>query len=284
MAANDPVFITRAIEAAPFPSAPNVVISYPHREDWWHRYPALHRAGSRKRTIDEFEWLYQDSKRAYQESVLKRLRKIQHWATGRAVFAELRARPSYSVCIFAWDFLPSIDWKDRDAQGLTEPPGIPQTRTERARGIKPSGTKFQVRGVGFASFDKPGSVDVFYTDYRCEESDADGVLLHELVHAARLISGVNHDHPSKMRGGYPNSEEFYANTIEMIYRSETGLNVTDYKNHPIDQASVLRHPRERALLTALRHEQPSLFLALARVDAPFNPIEPIAKQLLTIDL
>ena len=55
----DPVFITRAIEAMPFPSVPNVVISYPHREDWWYRHPALHRAGSRNRSIDEFELLYQ---------------------------------------------------------------------------------------------------------------------------------------------------------------------------------------------------------------------------------
>jgi hypothetical protein len=284
MAAKGPVFITKAIEAAPFPSAPNVVISYPHREDWWHRYPALHRAGSRKRTIDEFEWLYRDSKRSYQESVLKRLRKIQHWATGRAVFVELSARPSYSVCIFPWDFATLFGGDDPSDLGRAETPAIPQTRTERARGINPPGTNFHARGWCWASMDKPGAVDVFYTDYRCEESDADGVLLHELVHAARLISGVNHEHPSKMRGGYPNSEEFYANTIEMIYRSETGLNVTDYKNHPIDQASVLRHPRERALLTALRHEQPSLFLALARVDAPFNPIKPIAEKLLTIDL
>ena len=87
-----------------------------------------------------------------------------------------------------------------------------------------------------------------------------------------------------MRGGYPNSEEFYADIVEMTYRSETGLNVFDYRKHPIDQASVLRQPMARALLTALRHEQPSLFLALARVDAPFNPIKPIAEQLLTIDL
>src|SRR6267154_4659198 len=94
LAPNDPVFITRAIEAKPFPSAPNVVVSYPHREDWWHRYPALRRAGSRNHNIDEFEWLYQDSKRAHQESVLKRLRQIQHRATGRAVLAELRTRPS----------------------------------------------------------------------------------------------------------------------------------------------------------------------------------------------
>jgi hypothetical protein len=70
----------------------------------------------------------------------------------------------------------------------------------------------------------------------------------------------------------------------MIYRSETGLNVFDYRKHPIDQASVLKRPNARTFLTALRYEQPSLFLALATVDAPFNPIRPIADQLLRIDL
>lgn len=278
----DPVFITRAIEATPFPSAPNVVVSYPHREDWWNRYRALRRADGRKRNIDEFEWLYQDSKRAYQMSVLKRLGQIQLRATGRAVLAELRARPSYSVCIFPYEFLPSIDWRDRDALGLTEALQIPQTRSERARGIKPLGTKYQVRGVYSASMDKPGAVDVYYTDYRCEESEADGTLLHELVHAMRVLSGAHHHF--KMGGGYHNSEEFYANTIEMIFRSERGQDVYDYAGHPITQASVLKQPRARAFLTDLRHAQPSLFLALARVEAPFNPIRPIADQLLRIDL
>ena len=283
MAPNDPVFITRTIEATSFPSAPNVVISFPHREDWWNRYPALRRAGPRNHNINEFEWLYQEQRRRYQDGVLKRLRNIQHCATGRAVLAELRARPSYSVYIFPWDFLPSIDWRDRDALGLTEALQIPRTRTERARGIKPPATKFHVRGVYSASMeDQPGAVDVFYTDYRCEESDADGTLLHELVHGMRVISGV--EHHRKMGRGYSNSEEFYANTIEMIYRSERGLEVYDYTGHPINQASVLKQPKARALLTDLRHAQPSLFLALARVDTPFNPIRPIADQLLRIDL
>jgi len=281
MAANGPVFITGAIETAPFPSAPNVVISYPNREDWWNRYPALHRAGSRKRNIDEFDWFYRDSKRIYQQILLKQLRRIQHRATGRAVFAELSTR-AYSVYIFPWDFATSFEGEDPTALGRTETPTIPQTRRERTRGINPPGTISHARGWSWASMDKPGSVDVFYTDYRCDDVDADGVLVHELAHATRVMSGFHHK--SKMRGGYPNTEEFYANTIEMIYRSETGLNVTDYKYHHINQASVLRHPRERELLTALRHEQPSLFLALAQVDAPFNPIKPIAQRLLTIDL
>jgi hypothetical protein len=282
LAPHDPVFLTRKIEATPFPSAPNVVISYPHREDWWHRYPALRRAGSRHHNINNFEWLYQEQRRRHQDSVLKRLSHIKHWATGRAVLAELRARPSYSVCIFPYEFYPSIDGDGRDDLGLTQALAIPQTRRERARGIKPLGTNFHVRGVSSASMDRPGAVDVFYSDYRCEESDADGTLLHELVHAMRVISGVFHQ--SRMGGGYHDAEEFYANTIEMIYRSERGQDIFDYAYHPIDQALVLKRPQARALITALCHKQMSLCIALAQVDADFNPIRPIAEKLLTIDL
>ncbi len=130
--------------------------------------------------------------------------------------------------------------------------------------------------------DQPGAVDLYYSAERCEDSDADGTLLHELVHAMRVMSGAHHQR--KMGGGYHNSEEFYANTIEMIFRSERGQKVFDYAYHPIDQASVLKQPRARAFLTALRHEQLSLFVALAQVDADFNPMRPIAEKLLTIDL
>jgi len=280
LAPNDPVFITRKIEAVPFPSAPNVVVSYPHREDWWNRYPAVRKSYSGDRSYHEFEWPYQDSKCIYQDRVLKRLRQIQHRATGRAVLAELRARPSYSFYIFPWDFLPSLD----NPVNLGEAGAlrIPQTRRERARGIMPRGTKDLERGVASASMEKPGAVDVFYSDYRCQDRDADGILLHELVHAMRVISGVFHQ--SRMGGGYHDSEEFYANTIQMIYRSEKGLDVYDYAYQPINQASVLQRPMARALLTALYHKQPSLFVALARVDTPFNPIRPIADKLLRIDL
>jgi hypothetical protein len=276
LAPNDPVFITRKIEAVPFPSAPNVVVSYPHREDWWNRYPAVRKSYSGNRSYDEFEWPYQDSKRIYQDRVLKRLRHLQHSATGRAVLAELRARPSYSVCIFPWDFLPSIDRDDPSDLGVTETLRIPQTRRERARGIKPRGTKFLVRGVSYASMYKPGAVDVFYSDYRCKESEADGVLLHELVHAMRTISGVFRY--SLMGGGYGNNEEFYANTIQMIYHSEKGLPVFDYQYRPLDAVSLFEQPLARVLLTDLRGTQPSLFDALARVNADFNPIQQIDYQ------
>jgi hypothetical protein len=278
----DPVFITRAIEATPFPSAPNVVASFPHREDWWNRHRALRREGSRNRNIDEFQWLYQEQRHRHQDSVLKRLRHIQHRATGRAVLAELRNQRAYSVHIFPFAFLPSIDGDGRDWLGATDPLYIPQTRWERAHGIKPRGTQFHTRGVYWASEDKSSATDVYYSDFRCEESEADGVLLHELVHAMRKISGL--DHAKAMGGGYGNSEEFYANTIEMIYRSERGQDIFDYKGHPFDQASVLKRPQARALITALCHKQMSLCIALSQVKADFNPIRAIAEKLFRIDL
>jgi hypothetical protein len=278
-----PVFITRTIEATPFPLAPNVCVSFPHREDWWKRYPELHKArNGHKRTMDDLQLLYEYQKRSHRESVFKRLNRLKHWATCRAVFAELRNRRAYSVHIFPFAFLPSIDGDGRDWLGETDPLFIPQTRRERAHGIKPRGTQFQMRGVCWASEDKSNATDVFYSDERCEESDADGVLLHELVHAMRKISGL--DHATVMGGSYGNSEEFHANTIQMIYRSERGQAIHDYAYHPIDQASVLKRPQARALITALCHKQMSLCIALSQVDTPFNPIRAIAEKLFRIDL
>jgi hypothetical protein len=118
---------------------------------------------------------------------------------------------------------------------------------------------------------------VFYTPRRAAESDADGSLLHELVHAMRFMSGVFRYSP--MGGGYGNNEEFYANTIEMIYRSEKGLPIYDYKYNPLDAASLLdAKTMASVVLTDLRVTQPSLFDALAKVNAGFNPIKQLDDQ------
>jgi hypothetical protein len=272
-----PIFITRAIEATPFPSAPSVLISYPHIEDWWNRYPELRRAGWVNR---DKEWYYQQYKGVYQDGVFRRLRHLQHSATGRAVLAELRAEPS--VYIFPLDFLPSVDEAPPFATASTDTLRIPQTPRERARGIMPPATDFLKRGVAYASGEKPGAVDVFYSEELCDKGQEDETLLHELVHAARMISGVIHQTP--MGGGYGNSEEFYANMIEMIYRSEKRRPIHDYWHRPIDQAKFLKLPGAHALLTDLCRRQMSLCIALAQVKADFNPIKPIADKLLIIDL
>jgi hypothetical protein len=279
MALFDPVSITRKIEATPYAHAPNVVIAYPHRDDWKKLYKPLPLrmpdARGIYRNVDAFESRYQDMKRDHESNVQKQLRRIQGWAAGRAVFAELRARPAFSVYIFPFDFLPSDDWTAH-AEAITEPLTLPQTAAERARGTKPRGTQVCKNGACWANRHSPQSVDVFYTSRRATVSDTDGSLLHELVHATRSISGVERSVP--MGGGYHNTEEFYASTIEMIYRSEKGLPVFDYKYHPFDAASFLERNMARELIADLRVAQPSLFDALAKVNAGFNPIKQLDEQ------
>src|SRR6267154_4274935 len=95
MALFDPVSIARKIEATPFAHARNVVIAYPHREDWkkLYRPQPLRMPDARGiyRNVDAFESRYQDMKRDHEKNVLKCLGLIQERAAGRAVLAELGA-------------------------------------------------------------------------------------------------------------------------------------------------------------------------------------------------
>jgi hypothetical protein len=277
----DPVSITRKIEATPFSRAPNVVMAYPHFEDWKHLYKPqplrMPDARGIYRNVDAFDSRYQDMKRDHVKNVRKHLGMMQEGATGQAVIAELKARSSFTVYIFPFDFLPSGDWSTGTG-ALTEPLSLPQTAAERARGTKPPATQVCGNGACWADLESRAgkSVDVFFTARRYRESRGDGVLLHELVHATRLMSGVFRYSP--VGGGYGNNEEFYANTIEMIYRSEKKLPIYDYHYHPFDSASFLEKNMARVLLTDLRASQQSLFLALAEVDAAFNPIRQLENQ------
>src|SRR5712691_10717734 len=195
MALFDPVSIARKIEATPYVHARNVVVAYPHREDWKKLYKPqplrMPDARGIYRNVDAFESRYQDMKRDHENSVLKCLGMIQRWAAGRAVLAELRAWPSFSVYILPFDFLPSDGW-ELDAGAITEPIILPQSAAERARGKTPRGTQICERGACWADPDSHTgkSADVFYTARRFRDGKADSALLHELVHAMGLISGV----------------------------------------------------------------------------------------------
>jgi hypothetical protein len=224
------------------------------------------------RNVDAFESRYQDMKRDHEDKVLKCLGMIQRWAAGRAVLAELRAWPAFPVYILPFDFQASVSWSS-SAGAITSPIRLPQTAAERARGTKPRGTDLCENGACFANLESPTgkSADVFFTARRAKEGAADGWLLHELVHATRIISGVFRY--TELGGRYHNNEEFYANTIEMIYRSEKRLPIYDYEHRPLDAASFLERNTASMLLTNLRVAQQSLFDALAQVNADFNPIK-----------
>jgi hypothetical protein len=273
---SNPVSITRAVEATPFPLVPNLCVSYPHFEDWKTLYhppsiPVWDEQGF-YRYSDKFEPLYQGMKRSHEKQVFKNLDIIKHWATGRAVLSALKARSSYSVHIFPFDFLPRDHFKVTSA-AQTRPITLPQSAEDRARGTAPRGTVCRNGACEPSLSNKESmSADVFYTASRIPDDYADS-LLHELVHAARLISGVFRF--VELGGSYGNNEEFYANTIQMIYRSQRQLPIYDYHNHPFDPAKFLESKMARNLLVDLQDQQPAFFSALANVNAAFNPIKQI---------
>jgi hypothetical protein len=272
---SDRISITRAIHATPFANAPNVVVAYPQYEDWKDLYktPPV-RSGFA--TLTPFDPRYLDPrylmmKRNHEDDALKHLAMMQGQATGRAVLAGLIARRSYSVYILPSDFRPPRDRKDKGA--VTDAIDIPQTAAERAQGRNPPSTRFCHSGACVADLDRTAqSVDVYFTPGNFRGNHADGVLVHELVHALRIMSGLLHDVP--MGRGYGDSEEFYATTIEAIYRSEKRLALYDYQWKPLDPAAFF-DPEENArmLLYMLRDQQGSLFDALANVKADFNPFK-----------
>ncbi|WP_315831004.1 hypothetical protein [Bradyrhizobium prioriisuperbiae] len=270
--------IRGAIEGTAYAHAQGIFIAYPNRIDWKKRYrPKPLRMPDDNgiyHSVNEFEQRYQDMKHHHETMVTKMLDRIRHHAAGRAVLAELKERQSYSVNIFPFDFLNSSDWAANPI-ALTQPVAVPQTAKEIAHDRKPLGTSMCVEGSCFG-FRQASSVELFYSPHRDSElADADGTLLHELVHAVRFQRGNFRSKGKEVNGGYKNQEEFFANVIEMIYRSEKRQSIFDYRFHPIHADTFLDKPlvpTPRELLTAFRQQQGTLFDALVRVEARFNPM------------
>jgi len=103
--------------------------------------------------------------------------------------------------------------------------------------------------------------------------DAGEVLLHELVHALRQMSGLLDPYP--MERGFDTQEEFFAVLVTNIYTSERGRFRQlrgDHGNLALVEPQEWATDREyRALTYAVVISQPSLVRRLARVRAPFNP-------------
>jgi hypothetical protein len=262
--------ITEAIHSLPYSHAPSVVAAYPSIDDWRRLYDPR---GSRGESWSRAS--YADFKRSHERAVTTQLDLIAQHATGRAVLAELNARSSYSVLILPFDFLPSRDW--RVSTGAVAK--ATDWRGEWSAGVPICGRTANGKPFCYASAGTGAgsSVDIYFTARRHDgRESADEVLLHELFHATRKVRGVLYRMP--IGGSYGNQEEFLAVLAANMYRSEKGeKRLFDYHGAPIDAGSFLDSvtPSPRAVLALLRSNQPALFEALARVQAPFNPIRQV---------
>ena len=272
--------ITEAVSATPYPKAPSIWISYPRPADWKRLFvPVL----DPKRANDA-HWLrakYDFMKSGHETFVKNQLDAIVSKSTGQTLLLQFRATPSYSVMIFPYVFAPdyvedevaatiAVELYAATAKNRLMLPKLDDGSPFCTR--KFDGTRI-CRGTGTGS-----AVDIFFwaadpLGFRGHTYTEDEVLLHELVHALRMVSGV--EYGRSVTGGYGNQEEFLAVLVTNMYRSNKGLPLFDYALNPIQASTFLDTnitPTPRELIRSLRDKQPSLFAALKSVQAPFSPV------------
>src|ERR1700722_6824284 len=180
--------------------------------------------------------------------------------------------------IFPFDFQNSSSWRKTDADSTTL--ALTSSRDAmhiRRRGMAVCGKKQAVCRIAEGGGARP---HIFFTPSRIGQSDnhsPDEVLLHELVHAARYMRGLLMMIP--MNGGYGNQEEFLAQVIENIYRSEKGRSPINYGGAPMPNPSAFLDsalsPSPRLAIGSLR-SNPVLWSEIVKCDTRFNPVRQVS--------
>ena len=265
--------ITQKVHTLPYPHSPSVMVAYPSINDWRHLYDP-----NELKTTKWRQEMFADFKRRHERTVIKHLDEICKRLTGRAVLAEFNGKPDHSVMILPFDFLPrnSTSWR-AEVGAVTRSTDPDSEEDVTLCNLKPSADGALVCLQG-APKGAGSSVDIYFAASRATGNDGpDDALLHELVHASRKVKGIVHRIP--VNGGYKNLEEFLANLITNIYKSERRQRLYDYEGAPINHGAYLDKPplipTARSLLEHFHRRQGTLFAALAAIGptvAAFNPV------------
>jgi hypothetical protein len=255
----------------PYPPAPSICLAYPKFGDWIRLYDE-----NKKFDFREDRDLYHQMRLDHEADVKQTLDRICERSTGKAVIAEMKSRPS--VLIFPFNFIPpNLRRKKTGAATLPAPgAGLEPVSKGRLEGMAICGKTVDGEHVCFTATGGGTNVHMYFTRFVFLRSldTPDEALLHELVHASRYTRGVTVKIP--IHGdGYPDVEEFLAVVISNMYRSErTPERLHDYVGRSFDGAKFLDtdlNPNPIMSLHWLK-KQPTLWEALKRVDAPFNPV------------
>jgi hypothetical protein len=106
---------------------------------------------------------------------------------------------------------------------------------------------------------------------------ADEILVHELVHAIRIMAGMSVDRRVPRQPRYGTIEEFFAIVVANVYRSECGRGGVRNANHGawetmyLSGEHFLKLQFNRAHLRQFRRDHPHLVAELRQVETYFNP-------------
>ena len=114
--------------------------------------------------------------------------------------------------------------------------------------------------------------------------NAGEVLLHELVHSLRQVSFVASFEKVSDQPQYEDLEEFYAILIANVYRSEIGRHGLRGGHHVNDVLLAAQHDPQKFLQTGknrercdrLRREMRCFFDAVAKAPAKWNPLKALS--------
>jgi hypothetical protein len=282
---NDPTLGASNWSEVTYQHASKIIISYPSFDDWRKVYDPgdlFHRFNDQRFSPDA----HQSMRLSHVHSVLNQLDLIFARATGKAVLHQLDIGPPFDVTIYPYE-LRSTDglgasarkpghvfadtvstYRDNKQYTDTRLAGTPIC----GNSLKGQWVCAAATGTGFGS-----GVAIYYSKWRAALDSlfsTDEALVHELVHALRFLHGKMRDRQAPPDYG-GNQEEFVAQLIENIYRSEKGLPPYDYVGNPIDGAKFLT-PTARLIIGDLKSFQPRFFDALKSVRATFNPIQQFA--------
>ncbi|MCL2714750.1 MAG: hypothetical protein FWD68_09275 [Alphaproteobacteria bacterium] len=234
--------------------------------------------------------------RAYEATLLGLLRTIDGSLTGQALFREIESCGARNMTI-----LPETpgmfkgDVPNSDA-------GTRRPLVADPRKIKTIGPDEEVlldrvgKGQNVDIHFTPGSFRDFLTTHTgglavfTAGAQPDEILLHEMVHAVRLMKGLMIP-IIPLPNDYENDEEFFAILVANIYASETHrvIRVSKGVSYPDQRADHNKYKLSTeseidfmpakddgdfhfVLVRKLVAEQPAFTNSLRQVDCPFNPI------------
>jgi hypothetical protein len=219
--------------------------------------------------------------RIFEDGVLRELRTISSRKTGNAVLEEIHRSAGRALIVSRLETKGGVF--DVAQSDVLVKPILATKEGRRVPGrLRIAGLGGVIPGLGSDAkvrYSPPGVFGAITS--RGPGSNADEILLHELVHALRSLQGVM-DRTHMLQNEYRNTEEFIAMLVANIYLSEKGKPTLrgSYDRTSSDfQFAAMPEPEKRefldrhhGMIEVLSEDQPGLTNRLSDVACAFNPV------------